>query len=44
MAVTSLYDTLIDLREQLLDAGLSEEDYNDALDFLNVIEDLEEDE
>lgn len=39
----TLYDTFVDLKEALLDAGLSQEDYNEALDFLNVIEDLEED-
>lgn len=40
--VRSLYDTLIDLKEQLFDVGLSREDYNSALDFLIVIEDIEE--
>lgn len=40
--VRSLYDTLIDLKEQLFDVGLSQEDYNSALDFLIVIEDIEE--
>ena len=42
--VATLYDILndADIKERLFDAGLSLEDYNDALDFLSVIEDMEE--
>lgn len=28
-----------DVKEELFDAGLSQEDYNDALDFINLLED-----
>lgn len=35
---TSFAELLVDLKEQLFDAGLSQEDYNDALDFLNYLE------
>lgn len=31
-------EMFVDLKEALFDAGLSQEDYNDAMDFLNDIE------
>lgn len=42
--VRTLYDVLndADLQERLFDAGLSRDDLNEALDFLSVIEDMEE--
>lgn len=32
-------DWLSDIQEELFDAGLSKEDYNDAVDFINYLED-----
>ena len=42
--VRTLYDILsdTDLQEKMFDAGLSQDDLNEALDFLSVIEDMEE--
>ena len=37
-----LTDYLSDIKEELFDAGLSQEDYNDALDFIDLIMDEEE--
>lgn len=34
-------EVIVDLKEALFDAGLSQEDYNDALDFLNAVEEEE---
>lgn len=36
-------DWLADIKEELFDAGLSQEDYNDAVDFINYLEDESDD-
>lgn len=36
--MSSITDVLVDIKEQLLDAGLSLEDYNDVIDFLGEVE------
>lgn len=33
-----MYEVIVDLKEALFDAGLSQEDYDDALDFLDALE------
>lgn len=35
-------EVMVDIMEALFDAGLSKEDYKEALDFLSMIEDAEE--
>lgn len=37
-----LHEVIINLREELLDAGLSQADYADALDFLGMLEEDDE--
>ena len=40
----TFYDVIVNLKDALLDAGLSMDEYNEALDYLNVLEEIEEDE
>lgn len=37
-----LTDYLSDIKEELFDAGLSQEDYNDAVDFIGLLLDEED--
>lgn len=41
--LTSLAEVFGDIKERLFDAGLSQEDYDDAVEFLAALEDDDED-